>query len=156
MGRPATSTIVSSHNYSNAEKRQRKEIEETLKGKPLTNIKPPKYLNTNQRKIFKMLFEQLKDSNILSNIDIFILSSAAIAIDRLQEMEEKINNDITLLSKSAFMSSKQKYTEQFWKACNELCLSPQSRAKFAGLKIQSQDEQSNPLLQVLIDDDADG
>ena len=62
-----------------------------------------------------------------------------------------INNDTDLLSNNAFMSSKEKYTKDLYRCCNELSLSPQSRAKLANINTQQKEE--NPLLKALIDDD---
>ena len=59
-------------------------------------IKPPGYLNKEQKKIFKYIVDQLKASGILSNLDIYVLSTCSIAISRLIEIEKKINEDINL------------------------------------------------------------
>ena len=46
------------------------------------------------------------------------------------------------------MPSKEKYTKDFFRCCNELCLSPQSRAKLANLNVQAQEE--DPLMKALM------
>ena len=47
---------------------------------------------------------------------------------------------------------KETYTKAFFRYCNELSLSPQSRAKLANINAQAAAEE-NPLLKVLSDDE---
>ena len=54
--------------------------EERLKGKD-DKIKPPSYLNRNQKTIFKYIVQEMQESNVLSNLDIYILTSVSIAIE---------------------------------------------------------------------------
>ena len=49
------------------------------------------------------------------------------------------------------MSAKDKYTKSFFRCCNELCLSPQSRAKMANINLQGKED--SPLIKLLNDDD---
>lgn len=126
----------------------RQAIENKLKGND-DKLKPPTYLNKNQKKIFKTIVCELKESGILSNLDNYILSTAAIAIDRLQEIEKIINEDIQNLYNKDLMASKDKYTKDLFRCCNELSLSPQSRAKFANINIQARTNKEDPLLKAL-------
>ena len=82
-------------------------------------------------------------------MDGYILATCAIAIDRLEQIEESINGNPTLLSDAAFMASKDKYTKDFFRCCNELCLSPQARAKVGSLASQAVQQQADPLLREL-------
>ena len=97
---------------------------------------------------------ELTESGILGNLDVYILTAAAVAIDRLAAMEESINERPSLLTNSTYMASREKYSRDFYRCCNELCLSPQARAKLAGLRVQKE-KAENPLLKVLADQ-ADG
>ena len=51
------------------------------------------------------------------------------------------------------MSAKDKYNKDFFRCCNELSLSPQSRAKFGNLTLQAKEKEEDPLLAALRDDD---
>jgi len=51
-------------------------------------------LNSNAKKIFKYIVSELTASNILCNLDIYVLTNCAIAIDRIQEVEKILNEDI--------------------------------------------------------------
>lgn len=149
MSRPCKSAeLLTPCSQTKEEIKARKEQENLLKGseKP---IKPPTYLSKEQKKIFRNIVDELKASGILGSLDIYILSQCAIAIDRLQTIEDEINADPSLLRDTKLISSKDKYAKDFYRCCNELSLSPQSRAKMANINLQQKQEQEDPLLQVL-------
>ena len=151
MARPAKSTKTMSKNLTSDERNIRMSVEETIKGKG-DRIDPPEYLNKQQRKIFRYIVKELSEADILGNLDVYILGAAAVSIDRIQVIEQQINQQPELLSNATFMSSKEKYSRDFYRCCNELCLSPQSRAKLAGLQVQKE-KGENPLLKALREDD---
>ena len=151
MARPAKSTKTMSKNLTSDERNIRMPVEENRKGKG-DRIDPPEYLNKQQRKIFRYIVKELSEADILGNLDVYILSAAAVSIDRIQVIEQQINQQPELLSNATFMSSKEKYSRDFYRCCNELCLSPQSRAKLAGLQVQKE-KGENPLLKALREDD---
>ncbi len=134
-----------SKNLTKEEYEARKEAEQNLKG-GTDKIKPPTYLNTKAKKIFKYIVKELESSGILTNLDIYVLSGCAVAIDRIQEAEKLLNED--LLNKDA-LKVKDSYAKEFFRYCNELSLSPQSRAKLANINVNAQQEKENPLLQIL-------
>lgn len=139
MARPCKSVEVISKHLTRDEIQKRKEQEEKLKGSA-DDIKSPSFLSKEQRKIFKYIVKQLEIAGILGNLDVYILATCSIAIDRLQVIETKINEDINNLYNKDLMSTKDKYMKDFFRCCNELSLSPQSRAKLGNLNIQAQKE----------------
>lgn len=148
MARPSKSVKVMSKNLTQEEKNARLETEERLKG-GADKISPPSYLNEQQKDIFINLVDELKSSEILGNLDVYILSTCSIAIDRLQQIEAMINADIRQLYNKDLLSAKDKYTKDFFRCCNELSISPASRAKMANINMQAKDKAADPLLQVL-------
>ncbi|MCJ8173967.1 phage terminase small subunit P27 family [Clostridium botulinum] len=154
MARPCKNINLISKHLTKEEKEKRQESETQLKGRA-DNINPPEYLNKNQVNLFNYIKNELEESKLLSNLDIYILSSCVIAIDRLQFIESKINNNPGLIMQNQLMSAKDKYTKDFYRCCNELSLSPQSRAKLANINLQAQQEKEDPLLKVLREDDED-
>lgn len=150
MARPAKAAETMSKHLTKAEKDMRIQKEKQLKGSS-DKITPPAYLSASQKKLFNHIAAELKNSNILGNLDVYILSTCAIAVDRLQTIETMINKDINLLYDKDIMSSKDKYTKDLYRCCNELSLSPQSRAKMANINIQAKEE--NPLLKALADEE---
>lgn len=151
MARPAKAAATRTGNMTKNEKNERIEQESRIRGED-NALAPPDYLTNKQKDLFNYIVEQLKASEILGNLDAFILAQAAISIDRLSYIEDSINKDAALLFDSKFMASKDKYTKDFFRCCNELSLSPQSRAKLANQFVQSK---KDPLLEALADDDDD-
>lgn len=149
MARPAKAVAANSSNLTALEVRERQNMENKTRG--TGELKAPAYLTKAQKKQFKIIVEQLKNADILGCLDVYILAQTAITVDRLQYMEQQINDDPTLLENSAFMASKDKYTRDFFRCCNELCLSPQSRAKLGAAAAQK--KKSDPLMDVIGDDD---
>lgn len=152
MARPCKPIETQTRHNTKEEIEARKKQEEKLKGLA-DKIKPPKHLNKDQKKIFKYIVDELKASGILSNLDIYVLATCSIAISRLTEIEKQINEDITNLWDKTLMSSKDKYTKDFFRCCNELSLSPQARAKIGSLALQAKEKEEEPLIKALKDDD---
>lgn len=151
MARPCKpASLLTECSQTKAEIQSRIDNENKLKGDS-TNIKPPSHLSKVQKKIFKDIVKKLGASQILSDKDTYLLSEFAISIDRLQAIEKQINEEPSMLFDSSVMSSKDKYTKIFFRGCNELGFSPQSRAKIANINVQAKEE--NPLIRALMDDD---
>lgn len=148
MARPSKSVKTMSKNLTKKEKEIRLETEEKLKG-GANKISPPSYLNIRQKKIFEYIVKELKASEILGNLDIYILGICSTSIDRLEQIEKLINKDISNLLNKDLMSAKDKYTKDFFRCCNELSLSPQSRAKLGNINLQAKEKDEDILLKVL-------
>lgn len=150
MARPAMSSKVTSKHLTKAENEAKSSMEEKLRGAG-DKLKPPKHLTTAQKKIFKFIVKELESSGILGNLDVYVLTECSIALDRMQEIEARINNDPSQLANDKLQQTKDRYTKTFFRCCNELCLSPQSRAKMGNLNLQAKEE--NPLVKALLEDD---
>ncbi len=148
MARPAKSTATTSKHLTKAEKKAKQETEEKLKG-AADKLSPPDYLRKEQRKIFRYIVRELEASGILGNLDIYVLSACTIAIDRMQEIEKMINEDVTKMQDRTLMAAKDKYSKEFFRSLNELSLSPQSRAKLGNINLNAQKNTEDPLLAVL-------
>ena len=145
MPRPAMNSKLTNKHLTNEEKQSRECTENQLKGNSDT-LHPAEYLNKRQKAIFDYIVNNLKESNLLGNLDIYLLHTTSIAIQKLEELEGMINQDITLLEKSSIRGSLKHYSQVFYKGCTELCLSPQSRAKLA---ISFKPDEEDPLLAIL-------
>lgn len=154
MARPAKPVSIISKNLTKEEKKARQEAEASIKGKS-DNIKPPKYLSKSQKKIFRNIVDQLNSSNILSNLDVELLTTYSIAIDRLQTLESSANKDPNLLRDKDHMNAKKQYTADQFKCGSELGLSPQSRAKIGNINQETDKIKKDMLLNALKDDDDD-
>ncbi len=152
MARPAKSVKVKSGVIPKAEEAARAAVENKIQGKPK---KPtaPQHLTKDQKAVFNLVTKQLVDSEILSELDVYVLTSFSIAVVRLRQIEVQVDNDITLLCNNSLMSTRAKYQSDMWRGCNELCLSPQARAKIGSLAAQAVKGEEDLLLKALADDD---
>jgi len=154
MARPAKSVNVSSGKISNDDKDARAAEEARLRGGNDALV-PPDYLTDEQRKIFMFIKSTLEEATLLGNLDIYILTQTAIVVDRLHQIEMMVNNDASLLSDSKFMRTRDRYSSDFYRCCNELCLSPQSRAKIAIKSAGPSDEKKLTIMDILNEGDDD-
>ena len=148
MARPAKAVNTKTGTITKEEEAIRKDTEQRLKGKS-NRLTPPKFLTEDQKKIFRYIIRELKEADILGNLDVYVLTTTAISIDRLAKMEQQINDNDSLLLDTHFMTAKDKYTKDFFRCCNELSLSPQARAKLSISNVNAMKESKNPLLDAL-------
>lgn len=128
----------------------RKEQQEKLKGKN-DKIEPTQNINKNQLEIFNLIKLEMAESEVLSNLDSYMLTQFSIAIDKLAYLDELAEKKPALILNKDFKSSKKLYFDIFTKCCNELSMSPQSRAKLANINSLAQQEKEDPILQALKD-----
>lgn len=150
MARPAMSAKTTSKHLTKAESAAKSGTEDRLRG-DTNKLRPPKYLTAEQKKIFRFIVGELRASDILGNLDVYVLTECSIALARMKEIEMRINDDPSQLANDKLLQTKDRYTKTFFRCCNELCLSPQSRAKMGNLSLQAKEE--NPLFGVLSDDE---
>lgn len=130
MARPSKSVSVKSRKISKEEKKKLEEAEQKIRGEN-DKILPQKHLNKRQKEIFFYIISELEDKNILGNLDVFVLNQTAIVIERLEKLDKLANKSKDIVQTTAFKNTRDMYTKDFFRCCNELCLSPQSRAKLA-------------------------
>lgn len=140
MSRPCKSAnLLTDRSQTKDEISARIEKENTLKGKTRKAPSPPAWLSDEQKKIFRIIVKELESADILCRLDVWILQECVISIDCLNKIERDVNSDPELIYSKDVLSAKEKYTKIFFRCCNELSLSPQSRAKIANINIQSDD-----------------
>lgn len=151
MARPSKSVKTMSKNLTKEEIDARTKVEEQLRGE-VDNISPPNYLNSSQKKIFNYIVDELQASGILGNLDVYILSDCAFAIDQLEQIKKDINKAPKLKYDKAVKGARESFQNTFFRCCNELSLSPQSRAKLGNINFEQKMREDDPLLQVLAGD----
>lgn len=152
MGRPAKSTRVKTGTILKEDETQRIEIEDKLRG-GTDKLVPPIYLTDEQMLIFNYIMEELRDANILGNLDLFILAQTAIAVDRIQELDQLANENKNHIFENAFRQARSEASKEYFRCCNELCLSPQSRAKLSIAKVKPTDKKKTIMDLINEDDD---
>lgn len=144
-GRPAKAINASSGAHTKEELKLRQETEDKLRGKT-DSIQPFDYLSDDQKNIFNFLVKEMEASNILGNLDVYVLNNAAIAIDRLKTLEHQANIEPSVIFDKNFLSARKAYTDTFNKSCDSLCLSPTARAKIGSLTVQKTKADADPLI----------
>lgn len=152
MARPTKPVDLQTCHLTKEQMLTRKEAEEKLKGGN-DKVKPPEHLTKGQRKIFRYIVNEMEASGVLANLDIYILSSVAIAIDRMQCIDKKINENIELLTDRKLLATRKDSELAFFRACNELGLSPAGRSKLANINIQAKVDVDDPIRKALAGDD---
>lgn len=149
MARPCKSAkVLTECSQTKEEINTRIEKEELIRGKA-DNIVPSMELTESQMQLFNFIVSELKASEILSNLDTFLLTKAAVAIDRLHFIEGLVNKNPKVLFNKDIMSKKDSYDKDFYRCCNELCLSPQSRAKIANININTKNAEEDAVVKAL-------
>lgn len=151
MARPAKSAKVKSGTITKEEESKRIELEDKLRGKN-DKLVPPIYLTVSQMDIFNYIMAELQEANILGNLDLFILAQTAIAVDRIQDFDRQANENPELLLMNAFRQARSEASKEYFRCCNELCLSPQSRAKLSITKV-APGEKKKTLMDLINEDD---
>lgn len=152
MGRPAKAVAAKTAKISRDETEQRLQIEDKLRG-GTDKLVPPLYLTDAQVEIFNYVLAELDEAKILGNLDLFALSQLSICVDRMQQLEKQINENIDLLLESKLMQAREKYSRDFLRLCNEFCMSPQSRAKLSISTVKPGQEKKKTLMELLNEDD---
>ncbi len=151
MARPTKSISMRSGHISKEEVEAKLNCEKALRGND-DNIKPLSFLSKSQKSIFKNIVQHLAESGLLGNIDVYVLSQAAITIDRIHDCERNINEtgifDYEGQANPA-IKVKESYMREFFKLCSELSLSPQARAKIASINYDADAKKADPLLAIL-------
>ena len=147
MARPAKPMEVSTGARTKEEIAIRTAISKNLAGNQ--DIACPDYLSSNQRKIFDGIVDHFIEAGILSSIDSITLSEFCIAIDRLRDIETKINSGELDMFDSKVTATRAKYESTMWRGCNEFCLSPQARAKIGSLFTAKRKDETDPLMEAL-------
>ena len=147
MARPSKAVGANSKHLTKAEKDTRAKVEKTLKGGE--DLTPPAYLTKSQVEVYNFILGQLEESKLLGQIDVFILSRAAVIIDRLKYMDQRAAEDPDLLFDNSFRLAQSQASTEFFRCCNELCLSPQARAKLSISAVKSQEPKKKTLMDLI-------
>ena len=153
MARPCKSIEGQSRHNSKEDIEKRKETEEILKGLADKIEEPPDYLTDSQKAIYNFIIEELKPSGILSNLDSYLIAIASTSIDRIQYIDKVINQKPNALLNKRLADARDSNIKDFFRCCNELSLSPQSRAKFGSLALKAKEDSADLLLRALADDE---
>lgn len=128
----------------------RQEQENKLKGNNDKVYEPPKYLPREVKDIYKNIAEELREADILSNLDIELLSTTAYAIFRMRDARKHLDKNGSVVvsstgnvAKSPYVQVEKDYQGIFHTGCLQLGLSPSSRAKLALMAAEKEEEEDD-------------
>lgn len=138
----------------------REEVEQSLKGSSDLVFSVPDQLDELGEAYYRFLVEELRDANILSNLDIPILTQTADALSKMEQADQFIRDEGLLYYKydkegnqepkeHPAVGIKQKYLTQFRALSTQLGLSPSSRASLAEMNMQKEEDEEDPVLKVI-------
>ena len=148
MPRPAKPIELQTCHNTKSDIQKRKFMQNSLKGDNAC-IVPPYRLSDSQLNIFNKIRDVYNKVDLIGELDIYTLAECAVVIDRLQVLEMMINDNPDLLTDKDIMSIRKGYTQDYYRLCNELGLSPQSRAKLGSLSLQKDKQNNDKLLTLL-------
>jgi len=148
MARPAKATVTLVGHQTKDELAKRKEAEGALRG-CAEKLKPPRWLNKGQRMVFKFVVDEMAASDVLGNLDVYVLTQFAVATERMFHLEREINEHPRLATDKDRIFARNSYVKDFWRGANELSLSPQSRAKIGALNLSKMEDERDPMTRLI-------
>ena len=145
--RKAVSARTTKKHLTKAEKEKRIAVENAFIDD--AEIEPPSYLTKTQLEAFHFIVDALRQAKVLSRLDTQTIIQASVAIDMLHTANKRVAKRPTLAIDREFVATQEKLVRTYLKLCDELCLSPQSRAKLGVLVANQKEEEQDPLLNVL-------
>ena len=149
MARPAKAAKTLSGHLTKEEMKIRETAEAELRGES-DKIAPPDWLNDGQKQVFEFVVREMEASEILGNLDVFVLTQFAVVTERLFDLEQMVNENVrTSVQNKDIIFARNSYVRDFWRGANELSLSPQARAKIGTLNLAKKDDEKDPLKNLL-------
>ena len=146
MARPTTPITLLKGAKTKKEKSVRQLVENRLRGEKF-NFAIPENFTPEEKAAYTWLYDVLKASDILGELDRETVKLTAISIARLNTLDQKVRENPGLLLDKDFHRIRTEYLRQYSKLSKELCLSPAARSKIGSLaKAQ---EAEDPLMNVL-------
>ncbi|MCT4543496.1 MAG: phage terminase small subunit P27 family [Vallitalea sp.] len=155
MAKASKPVEMTSKHLTKQEIAERKKEEEKLKGNDDKVYKPPSHLSKEEKKLYKFLVKELRESSILCNLDITILETTVDAIVNMQKCKQKINELGIVVKKgngdivkNPACTAYKDYNSIFNKCLQELGLSPSARARLSQLNVQTEKNKNDEILKI--------
>lgn len=160
-GRKKTSAKVKKGNSETKEQlKVRAEMENRLLGSDDKVYQVPEYLDDLSKAYYKYIITELKDLELLGNLDIAVVEQTAICLSQMRQLDDQVKRENIIITQidrygnevrkeNPAWTAKQKLLKEFRAFANLLPMSPSARAQLAGIKIEAKEEQEDPLLQIL-------
>ena len=157
MGKSAKPVDLVNSKMSKEEREARKKAEQRYKGVANKVYRCPSELKANREKqLYKFIVNQLKSAAILNDLDIEIIKSTVFCIINMNDANEFINSNGTIISdengkfyKNPAVNVYKDYHSMFLSNSIRLGLSPADRAKLSVIDMKNKQAEEDPLLKAL-------
>lgn len=156
MGRKSLpAALKSNKDLSKQEKQRQIEGERNMAGNKDLIYSIPDSLDENGKRYYEFIVEELRASDILSNLDIMLVENTSDILSKIKECELAIKeygmyykDSKGKVCENPAVKTKLAYLREFKAFGSLLGLSPSARASLVANSIDNQDE-NDPLLQLL-------
>lgn len=156
MAKASKPVALMQKNLTKEERELRKEAEAKVKGNADLVFEAPTDLVKEEKEVYLFLVNELRELDIINNLDIELLKLASNSIVELKKARVNVRKYGQLIQKSDGSLVKnpaitilRDYETIFNRCCRELCLSPQSRMALSKIIAESQANQEDELLKIL-------
>lgn len=109
---------------------------------------------------YKFIIKELKETGVLANLDIPLLTQMADALAQMDMLQEDIDKNGRLMQKvdragnsfpipNPAVNMKMQYQKMFQSISSQFGMSPSARAQIANLNTEIEKEKDDPLLEIL-------
>lgn len=156
MAKASKPVALMQKNLTKEEKEARLEAESKLKGNADLVYEAPTDLVKEEKEVYLFLVNELRELDIINNLDIELLKLASNSIVELKKARVNVRKygqliqkpDGTLVKNPAITILRD-YEAIFNRCCRELCLSPQSRMALSKMMADIQANSEDELLRIL-------
>lgn len=156
MAKGSKPVALMQKNLTKEEKEARLEAESKLKGNADLVYEAPTDLVKEEKEVYLFLVNELKELDIINNLDIELLKMASNAVVELKKARVNVRKYGQLiqkpdgsLQKNPAITILRDYESIFNRCCRELCLSPQSRMALSKMMADIQANNEDELLKIL-------
>ena len=147
MARNTIPVNLSRMHLTKQERAERLAAENQLRGGPLDPADIPEELTEAEAAAYIWLCAVLEPADILGEPDRETVKLAAIAMARLEIIDDMIRQDPELLTDKNINAIRKTYMDQCFTFCRELCLSPAARSKIGSMASNKAAE--DPLIKLI-------
>ncbi len=156
MAKASKPVALMQKNLTKEERELREEAEAKVKGKSDLVFEAPTDLVKEEKEVYLFLVNELKELNIINNLDIELLKMTSNAVVELRKARVNVRKYGQLiqkpdgsLQKNPAITILRDYESIFNRCCRELCLSPQSRMALSKMMADIQANSEDELLKIL-------
>ncbi|WP_288325891.1 phage terminase small subunit P27 family [uncultured Clostridium sp.] len=156
MAKASKPVALMQKNLTKEERELREEAEAKVKGKSDLVFEAPTDLVKEEKEVYLFLVNELKELDIINNLDIELLKMTSNAVVELRKARVNVRKYGQLiqkpdgsLQKNPAITILRDYESIFNRCCRELCLSPQSRMALSKMMADIQANSEDELLRIL-------